>query len=159
MLETEVLTRADLQHIFTVLLALWAWKLGDKPEQAIGAILVATIVADYSYHALIEGRGNYVSADMGHFAIDLFTFVAVAPVAHYANRIYPLWIAAAQLIAISMHLARELNAMVDPLAYAVLIRIPFYLAIGAFLVGLFNHTRRTRKWGTYPAWRSSSPRS
>lgn len=132
---------------------------GAAPERSCAAVLIAMQGVDAAYH-IIAGRGAfYHSVDIGHLAIDGFAAVSLLAIALYANRIYPLWMAAFQLISVLAHFARETSAAVAGLAYAYLGYGPFYLELFVLMVGIALHARRIRRRGIYRSWRISSSRS
>lgn len=144
--------RGSLQHIVIALLAIACWLRGAGPEKAASGVLVAFVVADRLYHAIF-GTAVYHTVDLGHFATDLAALAAFGWIAMLANRIYPLWIFSAQIIATSMHFQRLVFANIDPLTYAILYRVPSYLQIALLVGGLAYHARRQRTFGGYRSWR------
>src|SRR5690606_37232759 len=99
---------------------------GAAPERLCAAVIVGMQGADAALHA-IAGRGAfYHSVDVGHLAIDLLAALAFHHIAVNANRIYPLWLAAFQLISVLAHFARQASDTVAGLAYAYLGYGPFY---------------------------------
>jgi len=129
---------------------------GAAPERLCAAVIVGMQGADAALHA-IAGRGAfYHSVDVGHLAIDLLAALAFLHIAVNANRIYPLWLAAFQLISVLAHFARQASDTVAGLAYAYLGYGPFYLEIVVVLGGIALHARRVRRTGIYRSWRVSS---
>lgn len=139
------------------LLAALRW--GAAPERLCTAILIVMQVVDAVYHFVVGRGAFYLSVDIGHLIIDCLVAIALVAVAVNANRIYPLWMAALQLISVLAHFARETSVSVEGLAYAYLGYGPFYLELVALLTGIALHARRTRKGGIYRSWRVSSSRS
>lgn len=139
-------------------LALAAWRWGGGPERILAGILVWFHAADAVNHALASPAGGF-AVDTGHFVIDAVAAVVALGVALQANRIYPLWFAAFQLIALFAQIARDLAPGVAKLAYQVLYTGPSYFQILLLAGGLWLHHRRVRRFGPYRSWRSSSRRS
>lgn len=136
-----------------------ALRWGETPERLCVAALAGMPAADAVYHFAV-GRGSfYESVDIGHLVIDSFAAAALLLIALNANRIYPLWIAAFQLISVLAHFAREMSATVAGLAYAYLAYVPFHLEVATLLLGIALHAKRVRRMGTYRSWRTSSRRS
>ena len=146
----------DFNYLSIALLLAAALRWGAAPERLCVAALLAMILLDRLYHALV-GRGTiYASVDIGHLIIDLLVAAAFIAVALLANRMYPLWLAAFQLLSVISHFAREASGSVAKLAYGVLNYAP-YLAIVAILAGgIWSHARRRSIYGPYPSWRRSS---
>jgi hypothetical protein len=79
-------------------------------------------------------------------------------VALKANRLYPLCIAAFQIVSLTTHLARDLTGKISGTVYGLLAAGPSYLEILALIVGIALHHRRARTFGSYRSWRASSNR-
>jgi hypothetical protein len=151
--------RIAAQTAAFALLALAAWRWGGGPERALAAILVWFRVADWTYHGIFQTSLQLADIDLAHFVIDAIACAAAFAVALYANRIYPLWFAAVQLLVVFAHLARELAMDIHPLVYAAGFMAPSYLQIIILGAGIWLHRRRERKHGPYRAWRLSSNHS
>lgn len=135
--------------LLAVLAAFWR---GGDPER-IGSIIIAGwILLDLAYHAVF-GPSGFVTVDPVHVALDGAELVAISWVALRANRVWPLWAAAAQLICVSGHLA----ALIEPggmrRAYWGITQVPQYIQLLALAAGIVSHIRRTRKVGRYRSWR------
>ncbi len=159
MLELIQAYRVDAQTLAFVLLALAAWRWGAGPERALAAVLVWFRVADWAYHGIFAASLQLTNVDLAHALIDLVACVAAFAVALHANRIYPLWFAAVQLLAVFAHLARAMAVEILPVVYAIMFIAPSYLQIAILAWGVWRHRRRVRRFGPYRSWRSFSPRS
>lgn len=144
------------QIALIVALAVAAWRWGAGPERIIAGVLVWFQAADALNHAVLDTSRGF-AINTGHIVIDGVGAAVALAVALYANRIYTLWFAAFQLLAIFAHLAREVTAGIDPLAYGMLYTGPSYFQIVLLAGGLWFHRRRVRRFGPYRSWRSSSP--
>lgn len=149
--------RVWLQHASLILLALAAYRFGAAPERGMAAVYIGMVLADLFYHAAFGLRVELVGLDIGHFLIDAFGFVAMAVIALYANRMYTLWVAAFQLLALGSHLARIMAPQMSPIAYATMKIAPSYFVIGLLAAGIWMHHRRQRRFGRYNSWSSSLP--
>lgn len=151
------LNELDMALLALLLAAALRW--GASPERLCASVPVGMEAMDAVYHAL-AGRGAvYLSVDVGHLVIDSLAAAALLAVALNANRYYPLWMVAFQLISVLAHFAREASTAVAGLAYAYLAYGPFYLELAVALVGIALHARRVRRAGTYRSWRASLSRS
>jgi hypothetical protein len=134
-------------------LTLAAWRWGAAPERWCAASLLFMVIADRVYH-LIADRGTiYLSVDVGHLAIDLTAAAILIGVALWANRIYPLWLAAFQSLAVLAHFTREASTSVAAMAYAILSYAPTVFLIVILASAIWLHTRRIRRHGPYRDWR------
>jgi hypothetical protein len=136
-------------------LVLAAWRWGAGPERILAGILVWFQAADAVNHALASSAG-WFTIYSGHFVIDAVAAVVAVAVALQANRIYTLWFAAFQLLALFAQIARDLTTGVAQLAYEVLYIGPSYFQILLLAGGIWLHQRRVRRFGPYRSWRSSS---
>lgn len=153
------LFRGSLQNVVCAILFVVAFVKGDAPERILASSLLATPIAVFTYRMVLGGVGVYQNVDLGLVAIDLALFAVIWWVALRANRIYPLWLGGAQLVSVLGHLYRFAIVKIQPMAYAVMIRMPFYVLLLAMSIGLAFHIARKRRIGSYPSWRASSVRS
>lgn len=147
-----------LQTIVLMAVCFWAFFKGSGPERAIAATLAGMLIVDQSYHVATNVEVIYLSVDYAHTAIDFAGAVSLTWIALMANRIYPLCMAAVQIISLLSHFARGQSAEMAQLAYAVLMRAPSYLLIVLLALGMLAHVRRTSRHGTYRSWRLPSNR-
>lgn len=133
--------------IFLALLAaaaLYAYRRGGTPEKQVAAILIGIQLLDMAYHAT-GARSGYLEVDAFHAFNDGWPLLALLAVALTADRFWPLWVAALQVIASFSHYARMMDLSVPPMAYAVMIRAPIWLQILVLVLGTWNHARRRRR--------------
>lgn len=152
-------SRGDIQLVGFLLLALIAFWRGAEPERYCASTLVGVSLLDRVYHLLAGEPITFASVDLGHLGLDLSALVAFYLISISANRFYPLWLAAAQLISLGAHLSRELSEEIGQLAYALILQVPSYVQLLALAIGLYLHQKRIAKDGSYPSWRSSSGKS
>ncbi len=114
-------------------------------------VIAGWILLDLAYHAVF-GPSGFVTVDPVHVALDGAELVAISWVALRANRVWPLWAAAAQLICVAGHLA----ALIEPggmrRAYWGITQMPQYIQLLALGAGIVSHARRTRRVGRYRSW-------
>lgn len=132
-----------------------AFRRGGPPERLAAAIIVGWIVSDAIYHVLF-GPSGFASVDPVHLVLDSAELAAILWLALRANRMWPLWAAAAQLICVTGHLA----ALIEPggmqRAYWAMTQLPQYIQLTALLCGAVAHARRERRLGgPYRSWRYS----
>ena len=126
---------------------------GGPPERRAAGIIVCWIVADLAYH-LAFGPSGFARVDPVHLLLDGGELVAIVWLALRANRMWPLWAAAAQLICVSGHLA----LFVEPgmrRAYWAMTQLPQYIQLTALVLGAVAHARRYERIGPYRSWRFS----
>lgn len=145
--------RATIQLALFALLLLAAWRVGAGPERACAIILGMMPLADALYHVLFKPLSDLSSVEPGHLTIDLAAALALGWIALHANRTYPLWMAAFQLLALQAHVARLIAAEISPIAYFTMQVAPSYFQIVVLAVGIWRHRQRTLRHGRYRAWR------
>ena len=147
--------RAFTQYALIALFTAYAFWRGAGPERIAGAIMSGMVIVDVLYHLIFPKGGIYDEVDLGHLFNDTWVLIAFALLAIRANRIYPIWMLAAQLIAMTSHLNREVSLEIAEIVYAIMIRVPSYIQLIAFGIGLVAHRRRVLRYGTYRSWRAS----
>lgn len=150
--------RVSAHHVSSLLLAAAIWRWGAGPERWLISVFTLTIVAPVPLANWlgfpVAQTGPYALAYAG---LDVVAAVLFIVVALNANRIYPLWIAGFQLVAVATHVVRAVIDNVSELAYAVLVIGPSYCQLFLLLGGFVWHCSRWRRSGPYREWRVSVP--
>ena len=137
---------------FSICLAAFVW--GAGPERAMAAIWLVCFEAASRIYAATAGAGYRLDAmDVFLAATDgcaaaLWIFVALN-----ANRNYPLFVAALQLLVMAAHVSRGLIEAISPIAYIVMVVGPGWVQLIVLALGLARHTWRQRLYGPYREWR------
>lgn len=157
-----MLSNGDLRYWIQIaaiaMLVVAAWRVGAGPERVLAGLLAWFYGADAIHHAIV-GWQPASDVGIGHLAIDSVGLLVAGTVALSANRIYPLWFAAFQLIALMAHLARNVADGTQTAAYQILFMAPSFVQIIILACGIALHRRRVRRYGPYRSWRTSSPPS
>ena len=127
---------------------------GGPPERLAAVIIVCWIVADASYH-LAFGPSGFDRVDPVHLVLDGGELAAIVWLALRANRMWPLWAAAAQLICVSGHFAVLISPEGMRRAYWALTQLPQYIQLVALVLGAVAHAKRFERIGPYRSWRFS----
>lgn len=85
-------------------LALLALIRGGKPERICAAIIAFGMVAD-RLSQISFGSADFVRFSSPRLTLDTIQFAGFLYIALYANRLWPIWVAAAQTVAITGSLA------------------------------------------------------
>jgi hypothetical protein len=127
---------------------------GGPPERTAAKIVIVWILTDVGYH-LIFGPSGFVVVDPAHLLIDGAELAAIIWLALRANRLWPIWAAAAQVMTFSGHVV----ALIEPggvnRAYWAMTQLPPYIQLIALVCGAAFHARRLRRIGPYRSWRTS----
>lgn len=142
------------QLFFLFLACVFVWRRGGGPERAAAATIVLMFAMDPPYHAIWGNQTTYHEVNVGHLAIDTITMVLLLSIALFANRLWTLGMASAQMIAVLSHFLRWISPDMHPWVYAAFIRGPSYLQIMLLFIGTDLHRRREKRIGKYPSWRS-----
>jgi hypothetical protein len=145
-----------INFVLVSILGAAALRWGAPPERICVATLVIVTFGDPLYHLLMRQGPIYRTVDIGHFMMDLGVAATFIAVALRANRVYPLWLAAFQLVSVLSHFAREVTDSFPKLAYGLMSYGPFYIILLIMAGGLAFHVRRAKHLGQYRSWRTSS---
>lgn len=147
--------RFVIQTALFVGLSIWAIRTGGGPEKACGWSFLGTVVAERLYHLVVSPGFELETVDSWHFILDLGMLAALVPIALKANRLYPLGLAACQVIAVNAHIARDSFTQITPIAYYVMYVVPSYAQLVILACGIWAHTKRIERYGPYRDWRLS----
>jgi hypothetical protein len=142
----------ELGLLLAFMACAFAYRRGGRPERLAVAIISAWILIDLVYHWWF-GSSSFDAVDPFHVVLDGAELVAIVTLAVRANRLWPLWAAAAQLMYVSSHLV----ALIEPggmrRAYWAMTQVPLYIQLIALVLGAAAHARRKRRVGPYRSWR------
>lgn len=142
--------------VYVAILSAAALRWGAAPERVCVATLFLMTYGDVVYHAVLEQGPVYGTVDIGHLLIDIGVATAFIGVALRANRVYPIWLAAIQLVSVISHFAREVTEYFPRLAYGLMNYVPYYVVLLIMAGGLWRHAVRTKRHGPYRSWRTFS---
>ena len=130
-----------------------AYSRGGPPERFAAIFLAGPVLADTVYH-LLFGPSGFDRVDPWHVFLDFTILGFVTWLALRANRIWPLFVAAAQLLSVTGHIAVILQPDGMRRAYWAMTQLPQYIQLTALLAGAWAHARRERMIGPYRSWRT-----
>lgn len=135
------MTQALIFIVLLVLAALLAVWRGGAPERFTSAAMLigAAATALANANTALGFRG----IEWQLFWIDAAVLGAFVAIAMYADRFWPLWLAALQCIAVAAHGARAFDPDILPIAYWWLIGKLAYPMILILCIGIERHHRRT----------------
>ena len=146
--------RPFIQDIVAWALCLAAFVWGAGPERAMAAVWFSCFeVTNFVYRVVLNESFQLETTDAFLASADFAACVLWIFIALNANRNYPLFIAALQLLVVAAHLARGLIEAISPIAYAVMVIAPGWLELGLLAVGLIRHRSRQSRFGPYREWR------
>lgn len=142
-----------LQILFFILLSAavasgWLW--GGLPER-IGAVFhLALASIQGTLYILLPP--SFLSVDTLALGIDCLGLLAFGWLALRANRFWPIWAAAFQLVSLAGHFARWVQMEIEPLAYVILKSYPTAFGLVVLLIGVLLHQTRLRRYGIDHPW-------
>lgn len=142
----------SISLVLFLVTGLFAFLRGGPPERIAATVIVGWIIADVLYH-LVFGPSGFDSVDPVHVFLDVGVLIAIGSLALRANRVWPLWAAAAQLICVTGHLVAYLEPGGMRRAYWAMTQIPPFIQLFALLLGAIAHTARISRLGPYRSWR------
>jgi len=144
-----------LLQLFLIILtcaAMLRW--GGGPERALAWGVSGLIVVDRFYHAI---WGNAVWGnewtELYHTLQDGTLACVFLLIALYANRTYPMFIAAFQLISLIGHFLPFISGSISKLTTAIVIVAPAWGILFTMMVGFAFYQRRLRQTGPIRDWR------
>lgn len=131
----------------------YALARGGTPER-LGAIilLIASVLTPLMRS---WNMARFQGLEPSILALDLVALAAFVALALRANRFWPLWIAAIQLLGCTGHIAKALNPAIDPWAYYVMVALGGYPMCLIIAIATRRHRRRMAERGVDPSWNAS----
>ena len=144
----------QLFAMLAILAASLRW--GAGPERASAFVFSSFFWMGPLTDFFNDGGNHFLSVRLGSAAIDLAVGILFVLIALWSNRIYPLCLAAFQVMAFASHLIRDLSNQISAMAYFALAIGPSYLQIFTLAGGIWFHRKRVKRFGPYRSWRISS---
>lgn len=141
-----------LLRLVLIATTLFAARKGGAPERLVATVLLTTFLLDVANHALFGDPAWYM-VNPGHLVIDTWAFITLLWVSLYANRGWPLWVSASQVLVILGHIAKLSEVEMVRRAYWTMTQMPFAFQLVVLAIGTVAHMRRQQRIGRYHAWR------
>lgn len=146
----------SIPFYYTLLLLCWAYALlrGGAPEK-IGTSIV--LVGSLLTLATVSTQArSYASVEIGVFLVDVATLLAFLVLALRAQRYWPLWLTALQLIGTAGHIVKWADPDLMPKAYAFAAIFWSYPMLLILALGTWRHQQRLKRFNVDRSWSSSS---
>lgn len=148
-------------HPFVYLILLvaccaYAGLRGAAPERIGAAILATGSVLTYAVPS--SNAIDYTSVEIGIFLVDVATALAFTTLALLANRYWPLWVAALQIIGTAGHAVKLADPETIRRAYAFALIFWSYPMLLLIALGTWRHHQRLVRSGVDESWLSSDAR-
>ncbi len=141
----------NLVLIIACAYALW---VGGAPERATALVFVGAAAASY---AVPYSGFHIVEAPL--FLIDLLTLLALVLIALAANRFWPLYVAAIQLLTVAVHAVKAYQPALAFWMYGGAIGKMAYPTLILLTIGVLRHRERVARFGADRAWSSAISRN
>jgi hypothetical protein len=135
-----------------VLASAASYNRGGPPERLAAVIIAGWVLADALYH-VVYGPSGFERVDPWHVFLDGTILALLLWLALRANRVWPLFAAAAQLICVTGHAAVLLEPDGMRRAYWAMTQLPQYIQLTALVMGAAAHAKREQLIGPYRSWR------
>jgi hypothetical protein len=145
----------ELYYALAVACSVYVGIKGAGPERFGAAII---LVGSALSTAAMSGA-KYASVEIGVFLVDVAALVAFLALAIRAERLWPLWVTALQIIGTAGHAVKFTDAEVIRTAYAIAMAVWSYPMWFLIVLGTWNHQKRLARFGVDKSWSSSSGRS
>lgn len=142
--------RIVLFELLQLCVSLYAIRRGGAPERITGWLL---LIAALTSLAIGLPANQFRGISLLHFGIDLALCIGLFAIALRANRFWPYWLAAFELLAIGVHGARAIDPTLVPIVYSRMTGEVAYPMCFALALGTWHYVRRSRRDGVAPrAW-------
>lgn len=138
------MVRFSIQVALLLLVALYAWRRGGRPERHVALVLLGMLLANVIYAGIVGNWTDYRVMPWFRVVLDIVGFAFILAIALRADRWWPLCVGGVQLQAVLAHVLRAIDASLPPLVYAIMERWPFWIAIILTGLGTYLHARRER---------------
>ena len=145
----------EIYYAFAFICSAYVGIKGAGPER-IGA---AIILVGSALSTAAMSTFKYASVEIGVLLVDVGALVALLILSMRAERLWPLWVTALQIIGTAGHAVKLVDAEVIRTAYAIAMAVWSYPTWFLIVLGTWNHQRRLAKFGVDKSWSSSSGRS
>lgn len=142
--------RIIIFNLVLVAVAFYAVRRGGGPERAVAVSMIVAAIA--SALVSLSTRANFEVVVVLLLVVDVLLFAVVAAIAVYANRFWPLWIAALQLDAIAIHIIKAYDREILPIIYAWSSGQIAYPMLLLLAWGTARHRKRVETSGLDRSW-------
>lgn len=130
---------------------------GGAPERiAAAACVLATML---TFFARSPTHTRYAGVEVGILIVDASLFLVLTILAVTANRFWPIWIAAFQVVALISHGLRLVDVEVNNRAYKFALAIMSDITLIVIILAVARHRLRVKRIGADPPWKPSFKRA
>jgi hypothetical protein len=126
---------------------------GGGPERLAALLFGAAGIATFLIPA--EYWTGFRSIDVPLLAIDIALLGSLVVLSARADRFWPIWVAAVQLVIVLVHVAMAYNPAIVPLIYFAVSSRLAYVMIAMLVIATVRHQRRVARFGIDASWSRS----
>lgn len=146
------MTLQDGLLLISAIICMAAMQFGSAPERLLSTALFADFVLEEAC-AVVLGREFAIEYNGMYCTLEFALLVFVCAVAVRANRVYPLWLGGAQIIAVSAHVLLQVLGPDALSACDAIDTVASAMVMIGLVAGLVSHARRKQRLGrAYPDW-------
>jgi hypothetical protein len=137
-------------YVYTALaFGCWAYALarGGGPEKAGATVIAVSILL-----AWVTPPLTLRTIEFELVAVDILWMIAFLALALKADRFWPLWIAAFQVITLAGHVVRLIEPDIAGRTYVFMVVVWSYPMILLIIVGTWRHQQRLARFGFDRSW-------
>lgn len=129
---------------------IYALARGATPERLVAGMMALAALA--TTVVPVRAGVSYFGLELPVLTIDVALLLGLAALAARADRFWPMWVAALQLLAIAIHGVRLYDQELLPIVYARGVGWVAYPMIALLVAGVYRHRDRVRKAGPEADW-------
>lgn len=130
----------------------FAVRYGSTPERLGALLIILNLSVDLLVKALV-GEWDFARFSNVRFAVDIGEFCLIFALAFRANRVWTIFSAASQLVAVGGSIAVMKSSGGNQIAYWAITQLPLFGQLAALTLGTAAHRRRKAAIGPYRDWR------
>lgn len=127
--------RLMVQYTLLALVLVLAWRRGGMPERTAAGILIGALLLDRAFHAAFR-ESIFHQVDIWHLCLDVAMLAGFFLLALYADRKWPMWLAALQVISTTAHVLRAIRPDMLDVIYPIIARGPYYGQLIVLLIAM-----------------------
>lgn len=137
-------------NLLQLLVSAYAVFRGGAPERLAGILQLGAAALTRMF--FLSSVAPYLTVELGILLVDLVLLGALVALALYADRFWPIWLAALQALGAGAHLVKAFEPSIVSMAYAILVIAWSYPMVIILAVGTLRHRRRLAKAGVDLDW-------
>jgi hypothetical protein len=135
-------------HLLLAAAVVHAMRFGGAPERLAAALFVVATIATIA----IAQSATFQSMSVPLLLIDCAMFAALTGLSVVADRYWPMWLAALELIAVATHLAKAYRPSIVPDAYWIVTNQLAWVMVAVLVLATARHRDRLKAGLPEPSW-------